>query len=194
MKIETMQELNKILKKERKNYVSDNFRDLLLQHLKCDEKIQIWKYLKSMRKANYFYYKRNNNFIYALLYIFYSNRFYRFGNKIGMICGEKVFGENPIIYHSFGTVINGNAIIGNNCKLYGNNCIGNNGLNNKCPKIGNNVRICVGAKVIGDVTIADNVTIAAGAVVTKDVNKQGIIVGGIPAKEIGNNNGKKYLK
>jgi serine O-acetyltransferase len=53
-------------------------------------------------------------------------------------------------------------------------------------KIGNNVFIGGGAKIIGDIKIGDNVTIAPNAVVVKDVNKN-CIVGGVPSKVIGMN-------
>ena len=38
-----------------------------------------------------------------------------------------------------------------------------------CPTIGNNVRIGIGAIVIGPIVIGDNVNIGAGAIVVKDV-------------------------
>ena len=47
--------------------------------------------------------------------------------------------------------------------------------------IGNNVELCVGAKVIGKVCIGDNVIVAPIAVVIHDVPSNSI-VGGVPAK------------
>ena len=47
---------------------------------------------------------------------------------------------------------------------------------------GDRVDIGVGAKIIGDITIADDVKIGAGAVVTKSCLKQGATLVGIPAK------------
>ena len=46
----------------------------------------------------------------------------------------------------------------------------------------------VGAKIIGNVKIADNVRIAAGAVVVKDIIENGCTVAGIPAKIIKHKN------
>jgi len=51
-------------------------------------------------------------------------------------------------------------------------------------KIGNDVWIAAGAKILKGVTINDGAIIAAGAVVTKDVDKNSI-VGGIPANKMG---------
>ena len=47
----------------------------------------------------------------------------------------------------------------------------------------NNVEICCGAKVIGGVTIGNNVIIGANAVVIQDVPNN-CIVAGVPAKII----------
>lgn len=49
------------------------------------------------------------------------------------------------------------------------------------PKIGNDVYIAKGAIVIGGITIGNNVTIGANAVVTKPV-PDNAIVAGVPAK------------
>jgi acetyltransferase-like isoleucine patch superfamily enzyme len=51
-------------------------------------------------------------------------------------------------------------------------------------KIGNDVWIAAGCRIMDGVTIGNGVVVAAGAVVTKDV-KQDSIVAGVPAKIIG---------
>ena len=45
------------------------------------------------------------------------------------------------------------------------------------PRIGNRVYIAAGAKVLGDITIGDDVIIGANAVVTKDVPPDVVVVG-----------------
>lgn len=44
--------------------------------------------------------------------------------------------------------------------------------------------IGVGAKVIGKVRIANNIKIAAGAVVVTSFDEEGITIGGIPARKL----------
>lgn len=53
-----------------------------------------------------------------------------------------------------------------------------------CIKIGDNVFIGSGVKIMYDVSIGSNVVIAAGAVVTRDIPDNSV-VGGVPAKVIG---------
>lgn len=87
-----------------------------------------------------------------------------------------------IIQHGFSTIISAKKI-GKNCKIYQQVTIG---FNHKLetPIIKDNVEICCGAKIIGGVTIGNNVLIGANAVVVRDVPDNSIVAG-IPAKIIG---------
>lgn len=90
----------------------------------------------------------------------------------------KDIGGGFLIQHGFATIINANKI-GENAHIYQQVTIGYNG--DKRPIIGDNVRICCGAKVIGGVTIDNNVIVGAQALVIKDVPSN-VVVGGVPAK------------
>lgn len=52
------------------------------------------------------------------------------------------------------------------------------------PRLGDNVRLTVGAKVIGGVVLGNGVVVGAGAVVTKSF-PDNVILGGVPARVIG---------
>ncbi len=90
-------------------------------------------------------------------------------------------GEGLFIEHGFSTIIA--------CKHIGRNCWINQqvtiGFSDKThsPYIGDNVGIKAGAKVIGGVTIGDDVIIGANAVVVKDVPSHSIVAG-VPARVI----------
>lgn len=86
--------------------------------------------------------------------------------------------------HTGNIVVNGCSKIGKNCKLHGSNCIGNSHCEDDCPVIGDNVRFGVGAKAFGKIYIANNVTVAASAIVTKSCYEEGVVLAGIPAKII----------
>ena len=109
----------------------------------------------------------------------------RLAVKLGFTISPNCFGKGLLIWHYGNIVVNGDAKIGENCILHGDNCIGNNGSDTKAPVIGKNVDIGVGAKIIGDIFIADNCRIGAGAVVVKSCYHKGATLVGVPAKEIG---------
>lgn len=87
------------------------------------------------------------------------------------------------IQHGFATIISAKEI-GSDCWINQQVTIGHT--QNGNPVIGNGVRITAGAKVIGPVTVGDNVVVGANAVVVKNVPKNKV-VGGVPAKIIGEN-------
>lgn len=70
--------------------------------------------------------------------------------------------------------------MGNNCSLNTGVIVGNNGGQDKRAIIGDNVSLTIGSKVIGRVTIGDNVVVAPNSVVVKDVPPNAV-VSGIPA-------------
>ncbi len=93
------------------------------------------------------------------------------------INNNQPIGLGLLIQHGFSTIINHKSI-GCNCKIYQQVTIGYK--DSKTPILGNNVTVCCGAKVIGDVTIGNDVIIGANAVVTKDIPDH-CIVAGVPA-------------
>lgn len=74
-------------------------------------------------------------------------------------------------------------------KIYQGVVVGNNKFKDhiKCSVIGDNVYIGTGAKIFGDLVVADNCIIAAKSVVTKSITQKNSIVGEIPAKFIKKN-------
>lgn len=94
------------------------------------------------------------------------------------------------IAHIGTIIINDNATIGKNLKIYPGVVIGNNEFKDhvKCPIIGDNVYIGIGAKIFGGLTIADNCIVSANSVVTKSIKQKNSIVVGAPARLIKKNN------
>ena len=93
-------------------------------------------------------------------------------------------GPRLYIQHGFATMISAQSI-GSDCWINQQVTVGYT-FDHDPPVIGNGVRISAGAKVVGNITIGDNVVIAANAAVVKDV-PENAVVGGVPAKIIGEN-------
>lgn len=87
-------------------------------------------------------------------------------------------GPGFFVQHGVGSNINGESI-GANCRVNQQVTIGY-GNGPRLPRIGNNVHIGAGARILGDVVIGDNVIIGANAVVTKNVPPNCTVVG-VPA-------------
>jgi serine O-acetyltransferase len=96
---------------------------------------------------------------------------------------EVTIGKGLMINHFGGIVINAGSKIGDFCTISHGVTLGNKRPGGKSPKIGNNVFIAVGAKVLGDITVGDNSIIGANAVVMESVPPNSIVTG-IPAKVV----------
>lgn len=106
-------------------------------------------------------------------------------NKLNAICCQCIigrgadFGPGFVLIHSQGVVINGQVRGGERIFVEHQVTIGAE--RNITPRLGNDVFIGAGAKVIGGVSIGSQVRIGANAVVVKDV-PDGATVGGVPAR------------
>lgn len=139
-----------------------------------------WRYtIKNpiLRKPFSLLYKINYKFIQIL-------------TGIELPCEVKI-GKNFRIDHFGGIIISGFASFGDNCIIRDGVTVGLKRTNEPvAPKIGNNVDIGTGSKIIGNITIGDHVAIGANAVVLKDVPANSIAVG-VPAKNIPKKNKKQ---
>ncbi len=94
-------------------------------------------------------------------------------------------GKGTYLSHGgLGVTISPKSTIGENCVLGYRCSIVGQAPYKKTPQIGNRVYISPGAVIQGPVIIEDDVVIAANAVVNKSVRAHSV-VGGIPAKVIG---------
>lgn len=141
-----------------------------------------------------------------LLYHLHTNRYYRniFYHRIGPVKslliewlrpGDKYFtigktvkiGKGMWVAHPYATVLAADSIGDNfgciHCTTLGNTDKGR-------PTIGNDVLLGANVTIIGPVHIGNNVTVAAGAVVVKDV-PDNCVVAGVPARVIKYKNSRK---
>ena len=129
------------------------------------------------------YLKNRNDIISKILYflviLIYKGKQYKTGIQLPL--GTPI-GKGLSFSHFSCIVINNGSFIGDFCTIFQGVTIGS--VRGKgAPKIGNYVVIAAGAKVIGDITIGNNVFIGANAVVASNI-PDNAVVGGIPAKII----------
>ena len=91
------------------------------------------------------------------------------------------FGPGFVLIHATGVVINGQVIGGENVLIEHQVTIGAE--RRQSPRIGNNVFIGAGAKIIGQITIGDHSRVGANAVVLDDVPAYATVAG-IPARVV----------
>ena len=143
----------------------------------------IAKYLCFLRKEEY-YFNARQDFFGKLLYLYWFRKKNQLGNKLGFKIPKNCFGPGLTIYHHGNIIVNEAARIGENCRLHGNNCIGNKGIVDRAPTIGDHLDLGFGACVIGDVTLGDHLIAGANAVIVKSIPQANTTVVGIPAKEL----------
>ena len=109
-------------------------------------------------------------------------QFNKFSYKLGYTIPLNVIGSGLALPHYGTIVINSKSKIGKNCRIHVGVNIGANGGSNAAPQIGDDVYIGPGAKIIGDIIIADGVIIGANAVVCKSIDFPNTVWAGVPAK------------
>jgi len=111
------------------------------------------------------------------------NRLVRMGQMIfgGVELGNAItLGSGVYFIHSLGTVIGGDARVGDRVRFMGNNTVGT-ARDNGYPTIEDDVEVGCGARILGPVRIGARAVIGANAVVLSDVPAGSIAVG-IPAR------------
>lgn len=109
-------------------------------------------------------------------YLFYIKKCDAFNNAtLGTHLGYGAeFTDVPLFPHGlYGIVISHNASIGKNVTIFHQVTIGEG--KNGAPRIGDNVLIGAGAKLLGKIKIGNNVIVGSGAVVTFDVPENSIV-------------------
>ncbi|PNW26364.1 serine O-acetyltransferase [Formosa algae] len=143
----------------------------------------IWKFQKTLRTLEY-YHNCKNKGLNKIVYTYLRFKFKNISLKLGFSIPINVFGPGLAIVHYGTIVINSNTTVGKNCRIHACTNIGASGGSKKAPKLGDNIYIAPGAKIYGDIEIANNIAIGANAVVNKSFTEDSMMVAGNPAKAI----------
>lgn len=160
-------------------FSKERFLDWLLK----TEQYYLRLYIRYLRSEEYFNTVHPNK----LLRYWYFRKKNRLGAKLGFFIPAGCFGPDLKIAHYGSIIVNPHSRVGAGCTIHGNCCLGNKGTEhdeNDSPILGNNINIGQNAQIIGNVHLADNITIGAGAIVTRSFGEEGITIIGAPAKKI----------
>lgn len=132
-----------------------------------------WKFILTLRKLEYY---RSKHGFEKIIFLIPTAIVKFFNHRYAVSCGYTInagqCGKGLALPHRGYVVMNSNAVIGDNCRIHQGVTIGSTGGSDASAKIGNNVFIGAGASIIGDIEIADDVSIGANAVVTKSCNPE----------------------
>ena len=185
--IQSREELRNYIKAD----VAANWRE--------DTKVKIfgddgWNFIVTLRKKEYYESFSTGKKICCFIPVIVNKiRLYRLAVKCGYTIPANVCGKGLGLPHRGTIVINTTARIGMNCRIHEGVTIGSTSGSKQAAIIGNNVFIGSGAKIIGAITIADDVAIGANAVVVKDILEPGTTWAGNPARKISDRNSHSNL-
>ncbi|MCB6610565.1 serine O-acetyltransferase [[Clostridium] symbiosum] len=130
------------------------------------------------RVAHWFY--RHHMFFIARL----ISQLARFFTLIEIHPGAQL-GHGILIDHGCGVVIGETTVVGDNCTIYQGVTLGGVGTQKgkRHPTLGNNVTVGAGAKILGSFEVGDNCSIAANAVLLRQLDEN-ITAVGIPARPV----------
>lgn len=184
--IDSKEKLVECLNIEEKLYKEIGYKGRLHTFITQCEVGKIFQYITYLRKDE-LYSNSKRTIINNALNLYYRRKHNRLGWLLGISIPCNTFGKGLLIYHSQGIIVHKDAKCGEYCRIHGNVCIGNSGAEKylrNTPRIGNNVDIRIGSAIIGGVNLADQIKVAAGAVVCKSCEVPGTVLAGVPAKEL----------
>lgn len=177
-RIRTKEQLREYLDVELKDMRITTPQQLIAYVFQISERAIIGKYIRLLRRTEY-----HINAGHKLRGLWMNARLTKMMMKTGIHVGPNICGKGLQIAHVEPCGFTGGTVVGENCRLHAVSFTMADSEGN-APVIGNNVIIGMGSMLIGGVTIADDISIGAGAVVTKDFLEPGITIAGVPAKKL----------
>lgn len=178
-------------KKDYKEYVAFEKKKYNVSFIdrifKVSELSTIWNLQLRLRKTEY--YKNCNK---KVRYIISMVKLKKIEKKYAIHIPLNTCDKGLKIMHIGPIMINGNARIGENAVLHVNTAIVAGGTNDYTPVLGDNIIVGIGAVILGNVRLANNIAIGANAVVNKSFYEDNITIAGVPAKKISNHGSEEW--
>lgn len=154
----------------------------------------IWRYEILLRQCEYIQNCKRGFFWKCVLAVLRYLRF-RIGTRCNFSIPVNTCGKGLCIQHIGPIIISNHAKVGEYCRIHvGVNIGADARKGDKAPKIGNRVYIGPGAKLFGEIIIADGCAVGANSVVNKSFLEPNMSIGGIPAKVLSEGGSKGIIK
>ena len=176
--IRTKEDLKYYLSEDLKRF--DGHKPTLIDRILHNEVWYIYHYIRHLRYVEY--YRGINKLLFLWHFLWYK----RLGFKLRMTIYPNTIGPGLRIYHAGDFIhVGPNVKIGKNCTILPGVVFGNKieKSDQRPVLVGDNCYFGLGVKILGNLTLGNNVIIGANSVVTKDI-PDNCIVCGIPAKII----------
>jgi serine O-acetyltransferase len=156
---------------------------------------EVWIFQRLLRRVEYLMNcRKKQNFLWLLVYKFYSIRFHRQSVRCGFDIPPNTFGPGLSIAHRGTIVVHPDARIGANCRIHVDVVIGTRpGPEDLVPTIGDNCYIGPGAKIFGHITIGNNVAIGANSVVNHAFPEGFMTIAGAPARKVSDTPSTEFI-
>lgn len=170
--------------------VKYNLKELAIRRFVLQD--HVWEFQKLLRKTEFL--KNSKHDLLGLVHYGVTLReFDQMCVKLGFHINPNNFGPGLCITHTGSIVIHVAARVGANCRIHPGVVIGTSDESSGAPKLGDNIYIGPGAKIYGQIEIADNVVIGANSVVNRSFGEPGITIAGVPARRVSNRDSGGYL-
>lgn len=137
------------------------------------KKERIIDYLKYMRKLNY--YEHQSGIYNKLMELYYKRQYNKIELQLRIHVDENTCGYGLVLPHAHSYRIGSNNTIGNYAVIQGHAYMTASNCN-----VGNCLYLAIGAKMIGPMTLGDNVSVSANSLVNKSFGSN-ILLAGSPA-------------
>ena len=155
--------------------------NIFVKWITCSDDYLPLLLVKCLRKHE-FYLNQKRNIFNTIPHIWYWWNFRRLRVKTGIMLFPNTIEEGLHLIHPGFRRIGVFSHIGKNCTILPNVLIGRKNPGEKADVfIGDNCYISTGVTILGPITIGNNVTIGAGAVVTMDI-PDNCVIAGVPAR------------